>query len=45
MVGTLKKFGASKCLVSADDHQRDLFWSGRKMLFLRLEDFRRITIV
>ena len=33
MVGTLKKFGASKCLVSADDHQRDLFWSGRKNAF------------
>ena len=33
MVGTLKKFGASKCLVSVDDHQRDLFWSGRKNAF------------
>ena len=33
MVGTLKKFGASKCLVSANDHQRDLFWSGRKNAF------------
>ncbi len=33
MVETLRKFGASKCLVSADDHQRDLFWSGRKNAF------------
>jgi len=33
MVGALKKFGAEKCLVSADDHQRDLFWSGRKNAF------------
>ena len=33
MVGTLKKFGASKCLISADDHQRNLFWSGRKNAF------------
>ena len=33
MVGTLKKFGASKCVVSANDNQRDLFWSGRKNAF------------
>ena len=33
MLGTLKKFGASKCLVSVDDHQRNLFWSGRKNAF------------
>ena len=33
MVETLKKFGASKCLISANDRQRDLFWSGRKNAF------------
>ena len=33
MLRTLKKFGATKCLVSADDHQRNLFWSGRKNAF------------